>query len=616
MPALPVNTDQIVITASRAAEPQAKSPASATVIDKQRIERLGEPLVPELLRLVPSVAVTVQGPPGLLTEVRIRGAENNHTLLFIDGIRANDPATGDFARFELLNADLASRIEVVRGPQSALWGSDAIGGVIAVNGTAEDPGLGAALEGGFFGFRRASANAALSSGPAQIGGAIGFQRASGIDSFSGAGDKDGYRNLSGRLRATLRLGSGVELGAAAFAFTGRAQFDGYDPLTFERSDTLDSSRNRLGAGRAWASFGQDAAGWSGRIGASLLRSSNRNFLDEAPTNRTSGSRRALDAQVERAISTGPLTHRLILAADADRETFEARGLISGLPTDQSRSRTHQALTAEWRATFKSVTSDLAVRQDVFNRFRDSTALRASLLADIGRGFALAGSYAEGIAPPTFFDLYGFFPNNFVGNPSLKPERSRGFEASLRFRRPGLTAALTAYRQSLTDEIVDTFDPVSFVSSTENRRGTSRRRGIEAEFGWQPWRALRLSATYAFLHATQPGVGLDAQVKELRRPAHSGSVAADGATGRLSYGVSLAYQGSRRDFQEVYPFGTVRLGSYWLAGARLAYALQPGIALFARGSNLFGERYQESAGYRTEGRGLYIGIRLAGRRSSP
>ena len=97
-------------------------------------------MVSDYLRLIPSVSVAVSGPAGSLTQVRIRGAEANQTLLFVEGIRANDPAAGNEPRFELLNADLASRIEVVRGPQSALWGSEAIGGVIAVSG--EAPGSG------------------------------------------------------------------------------------------------------------------------------------------------------------------------------------------------------------------------------------------------------------------------------------------------------------------------------------------------------------------------------------------------------------------------------------------------------------------------------------------
>ena len=138
---LPANElPAIVVTASRTEEQAKETPASATLIDAGRIDRIGLPLVPDLLRLVPSVAVATSGPAGSLTQVRIRGAEANHTLLFVEGIRANDPAAGNEPRFELLNADLASRIEVVRGPQSALWGSEAIGGVVATTGAV--PGTG------------------------------------------------------------------------------------------------------------------------------------------------------------------------------------------------------------------------------------------------------------------------------------------------------------------------------------------------------------------------------------------------------------------------------------------------------------------------------------------
>src|SRR3954462_15157522 len=196
MPALPVDTDQIVITASRVPESETRSPASVTIIEDKDIERLDQPFVADLLRLTPSASVTNIGPAGSLTEVRIRGSEANHTLFFIDGIKINDPASGDAPRFELLNADLASRIEVVRGPQSALWGSDAIGGVIAVNGTDDLPATSASIEGGSFGFARASAAGSLQSGAANLAGAVGFQRATGIDSFGAPdGDKDGYRNL-------------------------------------------------------------------------------------------------------------------------------------------------------------------------------------------------------------------------------------------------------------------------------------------------------------------------------------------------------------------------------------------------------------------------------------
>ena len=615
MPVTPIDTDQIVITASRAPAEEARTPASVTIIDQSRIERLGEPLLPALLRLTPSAAITAQGPTGLFTEVRIRGAENNHTLLFIDGIRANDPATGNFARFELLNADLVSRIEVVRGPQSALWGSEAIGGVIAVNGVADRPGHEGAVEAGSFGFWRGAASTSILSDDAAFAGAIGWQRATGVDSFRGDGDKDGYRNLSGRLRGTVDVSPSVQLGASAFALTGRSEFDGYD-LTFERADTLDNSRNRLAAGGLWVDIGRESSRWNARLSASLLGSSNRNFLDEVATNRTRGTRRSLGAQIEHGFSLGRSDHRLIAAADSERETFEARDTVFLGATNQDRSRSHQAITVEWRGGVGAISGGAAVRRDMFNRFKDATSLRASVLADVGQGFAVAGSYAEGIAQPTFFDLYGFFPNDFVGNQGLRPESSRGFEGSLRFRRPNMTASLTAYRQRLRNEIVETFDFDTFLSSTENREGTSRRWGIEAQLAWQPVDSLQVTTGYAYLKSTQPDAATDRQLEEWRRPRHSGSIAADGSAGPWRYGASVAYVGSHLDRQEVLPFAVVRLESYWLVGARVAYLVRPGIEMFARASNLFDTRYEDSADYRTEGRGLFAGLKLADRRSSP
>lgn len=613
MPALPIATDQIVITASRAPETQGQSPASVTIIDSNEIERLDEPLIAGLLRLTPSAAVTQIGPAGSLTEVRIRGSEANHTLLFVDGIKLNDPASGDVPRFELLNADLASRIEIVRGPQSALWGSDAIGGVVAVNGLDDATGYVASAEGGSFGLTRASASLAVTTKRAVLSGAIGWQSATGIDSFGApGGDKDGYRNLSGRLRGTYAVSPVVRLGAAAIMQTGMSQFDGYDPVTFRHTDTLDNSRNRLEAGRIWADFGSETSSWSGNLSASLLGSSNRNFLSNEPLNRTSGSRGTLGVQFERGFSTGPIRHRLIVAADAEHETFHARDTIYGGLTDQDRSRAHNSLTAEWRATGSAFTGDLAIRRDMFNRFGDATSLRASLLGQLGGGFALTASYAEGISQPTFFDLYGFFPGNFAGNPSLKPESSRGFEAGVRYRANSFEASLTAYRQRLYDEIVDVTDPLTFLQTTINRNGISHRSGIEAETGWSVSDRLRLRATYAFLHATEPSSSGGQELPELRRPRNSGSIAADGAIGRWSYGASIAYVGDHLDTADNFPFGVVRLHSYWLAGARVAYAVRRGLELYARGSNLFDARYEDSAGYHTEGLGVFAGLRLTGR----
>jgi len=610
MPVTPIDTDQIVITASRVPEKEKDTPASVKIIDKKRIERLGEPLVPALLRLVPSASVSTSGPAGSLTDVRIRGAEANHTLLFIDGIRANDPSSGDQPRFDLLNADIASRIEVIRGPQSALWGSEAIGGVVAVNGTPETaPGYVAALEGGSFGFGRASGSFASVSDRVSFAAALGFQRATGVDSFNGHGDKDGYRNLSGRVRWTWQISRLVQFGVAALSLNAKSEFDGFNlNPPFEHTDTLDNSRNHMEAARIWAQFGTETQSWSGHVAASFLGSSNRNFLANDFLNRTSGTRRIVDAQLEHRFATGAVTHMLVIAADAERESFHARDTIYGGFTDQDRTRDHDSVTLEWRAETGPFTGDAAVRRDIFSRFKDATTFRGSLMAKLRTGFSVAGSYSEGISQPTFFDLYGFFPGSFVGNPSLKPESSRGFEVSLRYSRGPFQASLTGYRQRLHDEITDTFDPVTFLSSTINGSGASHRSGIEAEAGWQVGDKLRLAANYAYLHATEPEG--TSQVEELRRPKHSGSVALDGTQGKLTYGASVSYVGDHLDRRDSAPFDVVKLNSYWVAGARVVYALRPGVELFVRAANAFNAHYEDVFGYRTGGSSLYAGVRLS------
>ncbi|MDP9086482.1 MAG: TonB-dependent receptor plug domain-containing protein, partial [Pseudomonadota bacterium] len=304
-------SDAIVVTASRLPETPSTSPATVSVIDSGELAHLGSPLISDYLRLLPSIAVAVSGPAGSLTDVRIRGAEANHTLLFIDGIRANDPAAGNTPRFELLNADLASRIEVVRGPQSALWGSEAIGGVVAVEG---DPGAktSASLMGeiGSFATYRGSASGNYVGNGFTAALAIAGQKSRGTDAFDGRGDKDGYDNASLRGRFTWRAAPTIELGLSGFATSALTQFDGYSPITFRHADTLDNTRNRLGAVRGWASTGVVDDVLSATVSASMLGSSNINRLDRAEINRTRADRRTLSAEVRHHSKLGQLDEHI------------------------------------------------------------------------------------------------------------------------------------------------------------------------------------------------------------------------------------------------------------------------------------------------------------------
>jgi vitamin B12 transporter len=604
MPDLPViDPPAIVVTASRANEKASDTPASVTLIDAKRIERLGTPLVSDLLRLTPSASVAVSGPAGSQTQLRIRGAEANHVLLFVEGIRANDPASGNEPRFELLNADLASRVEVVRGPQSALWGSEAVGGVVAVDG--QMPGAGATqlfAEAGSHASLRGAARTSLGTEDQGLSIGVAGQRSDGIDSFSGRGERDGYRNAGTRASGRYRISPTLLVGASGFSLWGESEFDGYNPDTFQRDDTLDETHNRLAAGRIFAELGQRDRTYA-LASASLLGSSNHNFLDEISQNRTSARRRTFGLEAGHNLDG----HLFIAALESELENFHARDTAFGGITTQDQSRRHNSLTFEWRGKkVGPLTPGLAVRHDAFSRFKDATTFRASLKADIANRVSISGNYGEGIAQPTFFDLYGFSPSSYVGNPHLKPERSKGWEVSGRLARGSFTAALTYYRQRLHDEIVDSPD----FTSTVNASGTSRRHGVEIETSWTFKKALRLGANYAWLDATeQKEEGIE-PAREQRRPRHSGTIVADGEAGHWNYAASLSYAGKHRDRRDSLPYDLVNLDSYWLANARVAYRFNAKVEASVRVANLLGSHYQDLVGYRTEGRTIHAGLRLA------
>ena len=219
--------ESIIVTAARGGEARDKSPASVSLIEPVTVERQGEPLLASLLRLTPSASLAVSGPAGSQSQVRLRGAEANHTLLFIDGIRANDPAAGNEPRFELLSADLADRIEIVRGPQSALWGSEAIGGVIALNAQPRD-GATAIAEAGSHRFARVGGSAGYRAGDLTLGFGAGVQGARGINAFAGGrGDRDGHRNAVLRGRLDWVAGP-VTLTASGFGIAALVFFEGFD----------------------------------------------------------------------------------------------------------------------------------------------------------------------------------------------------------------------------------------------------------------------------------------------------------------------------------------------------------------------------------------------------
>jgi vitamin B12 transporter len=605
--AAPPADEAIIVTASREPEPKADAPVSATVFDRTTLEALSLPNAGDVLRLAPGVSVATSGPRGSQTQIRLRGAEANHSLLFVDGIRFNDPAAGNEARLELLAADALSRVEIVRGPQSALWGSEALGGVIAVD-TADprrERGLSALGEYGSLKSGRAAVQGATQAGPVGLSAAAGWMGSEGVDAFGQAGERDGFHQSFATIKAVATPLPSLELGLVGHRIEGKSEYDGFDPVSFQRAETLDNSRNRLTATRGWASW-QDG-GWHASADLSWLGSANRNFVGDAPLNRTAGERLTANAQVSRRFGG----HRLTVAYEHESERFRARDQLYFGATDQKRSRRLDAFVGEWQADWApAFSTDLAVRHDGFSAFHDATTLRAAALLSPGGGWRLHAAFGEGIAQPTFYDLYGFFPGTFRGNPALKPERSDSWEAGLRWEGRRVSAGITGFTGHLRDEIIDVFDPAAFLSGTANASGRSRRRGLEVEAQYRPSAALQLSANYSFIAAGEQQVAGGLLVREVRRPRHSFNLLASGASGRFAWSATASYVGVRTDTDfDTFPARTVRLRDYVLASARIGYRVTKQIEAYLRAENAFGSHYQDAYLYFTPGRTLYAGLRL-------
>jgi len=611
----PAGEDEIVVTANKANN--ATFPSAGTPVRSRPglAEAVGLPMVTDVLRIVPGVSVAAAGPRGSQTQVRLRGAEANHTLLVIDGIRFNDPAAGNEARFELLPTDLLDRITIILGSNSALWGSEAIGGVI--DAETHDPGhgergLGARAEYGSLDSGRASAWLGAEAGKLRLSATGAWLASDGIDAFARGGERDGFDNRSGSAKliftpveATRYGEDSLELGLVGHAIAGRSEYDGFDPATFLRAETLDETRNRIEAVRAWAQGSHN--GWILKLDSSLLASANRNLLAGAPLNRTFGRRFTAGAQLSKQIGR----HFFTAALDHQAERFRARDQVYFGATDQDRSRRLTALVGQWHTDWTSaLATDFAIRRDRFSAFKDSTTIRAGVTVKPVPELSLYASYADGIAQPTFYDLYGFFPGSFAGNPALRPERSTGWQAGANYVRGRYDLAVSVFTARLRDEIIDVFDPATFRSTTANATGTSRRRGLEARAQLSLSPAAHLFLSYTWLDATEQQAPGALAVREVRRPKHSAGFGGDGEIGRLTWGATLAWIGARRDVDfNVFPSRSVRLDPYLLASVQLGWRLSKQIEAYARAENAFDARYQDVVGYRMPGRTVYAGLRL-------
>ena len=608
------DVDRIIVTGARAPIDARRIGSATTIITRDEIERRQARYLKDLLRAEPGFSVSLSGGLGAQTQARVRGSEANHVLVLIDGVRANDPATSDEFRFEHFATGDIERVEIVRGPQSALWGSDAIGAVVNVitRTAAEAPRVDGYAEGGADGTRNAGASAGGRLGDLALAGSIESLATDGTNVSRTGAEKDGAELDTATLGLRYEGSDRFSLGASLRAADATSEFDPVDFVAtgLPTDGNLETrSESLLGSLGASLRTHEDRVSWQFRAG--YYDSRHRNFVDDGEDSSTASERLSLGLQTDLSLGDNALS----LALERESTDFEQRGeILFGDPNQDQDMQTTSAI-AEYRwLAGERLTWILSARHDSHSDFDDALSGRLSAAWQWTDATRLRASLGTGQKAPTFTERFGFFPAQFIGNPELEPESSLAYDVGI--DRDWLDGALafsaSLYWQKLDDEIDGfVFDPVSFLFTAENQPGRSRRRGVELAVDWRPGEVLGFGASYTYTDATEEsGAG---PVAELRRPRHSGGLELSYRPAGERFEASLfAEHGGRRDDTFFPPFpepaARVTLPDYWLVDATALFRLTPALALVTRLTNLLDEDYEQVYGFATPGRSGHVGIR--------
>lgn len=604
--------DQIIVTGARTPMAAADVGSAVTVITRNDIERRQVRYVTDLLRAVPGFAVSHTGVVGSQAQVRVRGSEANHVLVLVDGVRANDPATGDEFRWEYLSTANIERIEIVRGPQSALWGSDAIGGVVHIVTRSGSAGSGAHayVEAGSEHTVNAAAGGSFAGDTWSVGLGIERLTTDGFNIARSGDEKDDSSMDTATLSARIAPSDALTVTLGARSVEAYSQFDAVDFLaTGLPVDSDVASDTRQMYAHAGAVLGAADARVRHRLGARYFDSDNQNLVAGQFDSSTSSDRLTWSYQADIAVRDT----RLSLAVEREDTRFSQRGAIVFDDPNQDQETHVTSAVADAHGPGKEALSWMvSLRFDDHSDFGDILTGRLSLAWSITDATILRAAIGTGQKTPTFIERFGFFPQSFLGNEALRPEKSTSYDLGIEHSLETLRLQLNLFDQDLDDEINGFFcpNPAPAPCTAVNMERPSSRRGAEVGAQWTPGDTLSVRASYTYLHADDAD-----SAAELRRPRHAGSVHVDYgfASGRGNVTLAADYGGTRRDvFFPPWPNPSeiVTLGNYWLVGVTARYGVSERVTLFARASNLLDADYEQVFGYRTPGRAVFGGIQVA------
>lgn len=607
------DAETIIVSANRTQQSTSEVAQSVTVITLDDIATRQSAGVADLLRSVPGITVTSNGGLGTTTSVNIRGAESDQTVALIDGVKLNDPSTpgGGFNFGNLLTGNI-ERIEVVRGSQSVLWGSQAIGGVVNIVTRAPTEKLALNLA-GEFGWRdtaRVVGNLSGKFGPVSANVGAGYLRTDGFSTFNetrGGTERDGYRNFGANAKFNIALSDAVSVDLRGWYSDGKVGIDGFPPPNYTFGDTPEFARTRELIGYA----GLNAALFDGRFRnriAYTLTDTRRRNVDltggtEFETFNAKGRNERFEYQGNFDITDAV---NAIFGAETEKASFRTSSYGSPFATADARINSFYGQLSAKPLT--GLTLSAGLRHDDHDTFGGNTTFSANAVFTPNEGdTVLRASFGEGFKTPSLYQLFSDY-----GNTTLKPESSRSWDAGItqKLLDGKIEVGATWFHR-------DTLGLINFISctlpltgictnrpyGTYNNVAKARAQGLEFTLALKPVEALRVQANYGYVDAINAVTGLDLT----RRPRHSVNVSVDyDWSFGLKTGATITHVGPSFDNAS----NTRKLDGYVLVDLRAAFPVTENIELYGRIENLFNEQYETSFRYGTPRRAAHAGVRLA------
>ncbi len=613
--------ETMVVTAHRTPVALSDLGSSASVLDEAQITERQQIFAADLLRDLPGASLSRQSGNGSVTQLRVRGAESNHLLVVIDGVEVNDPSAGDEYDFgSLTNYDIAN-FELVRGPQSALWGSDAMAGIlnITTRQTSEPVGGSVFLEGGSFGTISGGGRIGVSNdrGSLTLSGsryetdgvsAAACQSPIGAEPCIEATEKDGYENTTVGLNGRYRFSDLFRLGFSTRYVDDTIEFDGTEAgIPVDADNVTDKEQLQLSVDAGLTLFD---GRWDNTLRYTYL-DTERDTVSDFPT-LFGAEKDGVYFQSTVFAGRGPRIdrHRLTLAVDYEDESYTQRSDFA----DQDQTLDNLGVAFEYYGQpVDGLNISGSVRYDDNSVFEDITTYRLTgSYAIAGIGTRLKASTGTGQKRPTFTERFGFNPDSFIGNPDLTPEKNEGYDVGIEQTLLSGRARLgaTYFNERLEDEIVTEFLP-GFVSTSVNLDGKSRREGVEVEWFSALSSDLTLRANYTYTDSKQPDATGEGDVREIRRPRHQAAINLNQVfyEGRGNINFNVSYTGAQTDTLFTFPAQTVELEAYTLVNITGELDVTDWLTLFFRAENLFEQRQIDVAGFRQPGQAFYGGFRI-------